>query len=543
MSKLCKLNTIMDIVLIIPPRIQDDYGYTPAGPSALSGSLMDAGFTTKVIDFNSRLDDLYTNEPEKLASIENFFMYYDFYNYGVFEEVEKYIIECAKEIISYSPEWLGISVFSYNSHRATRLISIKVKELCPTIKIVIGGGGIASDFTFPESLKEQKIIDAYIRGEGELSIVGLLNGKTDVSGLNGMPVKQIDDIDSLPYPDYSDYDLVGYTNVKGLLAVPVTGSRGCVAHCSFCDIARQWPKYRFRSGHSIATEIKHYINTYGVNAFRFTDSLINGSMKAFVDMCKELTTIRESLPEEEKFTWDAHFIIRNKRAMPAEVYDIMASAGAGTLLMGVESGSQNVRNHMKKMFNEEDLEFTMEQLARVGVRCRILIIVGYPTETEEDFQETVDMFEKYQKYALNGSIPTIEHVNLGLTLNLLPLTPLDKEKEKNNIVKLNNHINDWICLDNPTLTYKERIKRRIFLQKHVQDLGYVVFEEKNYRKQLFSACLEIQKLDYTTNDMVANIISDSDFEIDLDTGTLTNNSITTANDNTTAINITTVTKS
>jgi len=535
----------MDIVLIIPPRIQDDYGYTPAGPSALSGSLIDAGFMTKVIDFNSRLDGIYENEPNILASVENFFMYYDFYNEGIFKEVEKYIIDCANEIISYSPKWLGISVFSYNSHRATRLISIKVKELAPHISIVIGGGGIATDFKFPEMLKEQGIIDAYIRGEGELSVVALLQGKTEFSGLNGLPTEQIDDIDSLPYPDYSDYDFVNYTNIKGLLAVPITGSRGCVAHCSFCDIAKQWPKYRFRSGHSIAKEIKHYIQTYGVNAFRFTDSLINGSMKAFTDMCKELTTIRNNLPENEKFTWDAHFIVRNERAMPAEIYDLMASAGAGTLLMGIESGSQNVRDHMKKLFNEDDLEFTMKQISRVGVSCRMLMIVGYPTETEEDFQETVDMFTKYQKYAHNG---TIEHVNLGLTLNLLPGTPLDDNKDNNRIVKLNNHINDWICLDNPTLTYKERLKRRIFLQKHINELGYVVFEEKNYRKQLFSACLEIKKLKNTTN-APTTILENLDFDFDSETGTLINNDISmsnnrnTINEIDTKINLTTIHKS
>jgi anaerobic magnesium-protoporphyrin IX monomethyl ester cyclase len=536
----------MDIVLIIPPRIQDDYGYTPAGPSALSGSLIEAGFTSKVIDFNTRLDDMYEHDPKTLAGIENFFMYYDFYNANVFNNVAQYIINCAEEIISYSPRWLGISVFSYNSHRATRLISIKVKELCPDIKVVIGGGGIASDFTFPETLQEQGIIDAYIRGEGEIAIVDLLKKKTTVSGLNGMPIEQIDDIDSLPYPDYSDYKLTNYQNVKGLLAVPITGSRGCVAHCSFCDIARQWPKYRFRSGHSIAREVTHYIETYGVNAFRFTDSLINGSMKAFIDMCKGLTTIRNSLPEEEKFTWDAHFIVRNKRAMPAYVYDLMASAGAGTLLIGIESGSQDVRNHMKKMFNEEDLEFTMAQISRVGVRCRMLIIVGYPTETEKNFQETVDMFTKYRKYALNG---IVEHVNLGLTLNLLPGTPLDKDKKKHNIVKLNNHVNDWICLDNPTLTYKERLKRRIFLQKHITELGYVAFEERNYRKQLFSACLEVQRLDYTTEDISQEIIKGSDFEFNSEKGTLSNKNVSLVdnyrkeeNDDETSINITTLNK-
>jgi len=530
----------MDIVLIIPPRIQDDYGYTPAGPAALSGSLIDAGYTSKVIDFNTRLDDMYSHDPKLLSKVENFFMYYDFYNKTSFDEVEKYIVECVDEIIALNPNWVGISVFSYNSHRATRLMSIKIKERNPNIKIVIGGGGIASDFKFPEALKEQGIIDAYIRGEAELSIVELLQGKEDASGLNGMPIKQIDDIDDLAYPDYSDYALSDYTNTKGLIAIPITGSRGCVAHCSFCDVARQWPKYRYRSGDSIADEIEHHISTYNVNAFRFTDSLVNGSMKAFNDMCERLSAYRKKIPKDKRFFWDGHYMIRNSRAMPAETYDLMADAGAKTLLIGVESGSQNVRDHMKKLYKEEDLEFTLENLSRVGVSCRMLMIVGYPTETEQDFQDTVDMFTKYQKYTLDG---TIEHVNLGLTLNLLPGTPLDINKEQDNIVKLNNHINDWVCLDNPTLTYKERLKRRIFIQKHIKELGYVIFEEDNYTKQLFSSCLEIQKFDVNST----TVIKDSNFSFDSTSGTLSSNEVNLVDDEqetiSTAIDIATIHKS
>ena len=501
-----------DLILVIPPRIQDDFGYTPAGAALIKGSVVNAGYSCKVIDFNSRLDDLYASDPDnnQNIAIDNFFLYYNFYSQSTWAVVSRLIEQWAEEIVELNPVWLGISLFSYNSQRASRLLAIKVKELNPKIKIVIGGGGIATDFTFAETLYQQKIINAYVRGEGERAILSVLEGNFDQPGINGIPAEQIDDIENIPYPDYSDYELKTYTNNKGLIALPITGSRGCVRSCTFCDIASMWPKYRYRKGHDIANEIKHQVEKYGVNAFRFTDSLINGSLKAFRDMIFTLAEYRITLPAHLQFTWDTHYIVRPERHMPPEHFDVLKDAGCGTLLIGVESGSSAVRDHMKKGFTQQDLDYTMEQLDRVGIKCRFLMIVGYPTETAENFQETLDMFTKYKHYSDHG---TIEEVNLGLTLNLLPNTPLTDNLERYRLKQYNNHINDWICDDNPTLDYKERLRRRILLQSHIEELGYSVFEAKNYTKQLFASWQEVKK-----NNNSDKIIIPSDFKYDREKG-------------------------
>jgi radical SAM superfamily enzyme YgiQ (UPF0313 family) len=135
----------------------------------------------------------------------------------------------------------------------------------------------------------------------------------------------------------------------------------------------------------------------------------------------------------------------------------------------------------------------------------MLMIVGYPTENEEDFQQTIEMFERYKPYSDAG---TIEEVNLGLTLNLLKDTPLYNDRKKYNIVQANNHINDWVCLENPTLTYKERLRRRIILQARCEALGYRVFESKNYLKQLISSWNEVSNLAEQSVTLIKNISYD-----------------------------------
>jgi radical SAM superfamily enzyme YgiQ (UPF0313 family) len=495
-----------DIVLLIPPRIVDDFGYTPAGAALLKGSLESNGFSSYVIDLNSEIDQRFASH-DMINAINNFFFYYTFYNEKTWKLLEPVFEEWAERVVQLKPQWVGMSVFSYNSQRATRLLAIAIKKRNPDIKIVIGGGGIATDFKFPEDLYDKKIIDAYIRGEGETALVQLLKGNLSYPGINGTPPEQIVNIDSIPFPNYDDYELKTYTNKKGLEALPITGSRGCVRKCTFCDIASMWPSYYYRSGKNIADEIKHQVEKYGVGAFRFTDSLINGSMKAFREMIKELAAYRETLPETQKFIWDTHFIVRSKTQMPPEDFNTMKLAGAGTMLIGIESGSPAVRSHMKKGYSQADLDYTMEQLNRVGIKVRMLMIVGYPTETKKDFQQTIEMFERYKPYLDSG---IIEEVNLGLTLNLLRNTPLHDNKEKFNLVQTNDHVNDWVCLDNPTLTYKERLRRRIILQATCESLGYKVFESKNYLKQLISSWNEVCSLPEQTATLVKNIRYDNE---------------------------------
>ena len=477
----------MDILLAIPPRIEDDYGYTPAAAAVLKGNVIAHGFSARVLDFNAEIDDLFQQQPNIANAVNNFFNFNTFYHQETWNLLEQLIIEWAKRILSYNPRWVGLSVFSFNSQRATRLLSVQLKIQNPDIKIVIGGSGINTDKTFAETLYAKGIIDAYIKGDGEESLVELLKGNNEYHGINGIAPTQIRELDALAYPDYTDYTLANYTNKKGLQALPITGSRGCVRNCTFCDINAAWPKFFYRSGASIASEIKHQVEKYAANAFRFTDSLTNGSMKAFREMCYELAEYRKTC--SIKFQWDGHFIIRSRKQMPPEDFDAMQASGCGTVWIGIESGSERVRNHMKKGYTEADMQYTMEQLDRVGVKTRLLMIVGYVTETQEDFQETLDLFDEWLPYLHSG---TIEEVQLGATLNLLPRTPLADHKDDFNIVQPTDHINDWICTDNPSLDYKERLCRRIIAQAHIERLGYPVFESKNYVKQMFSQWEQIQ---------------------------------------------------
>jgi len=479
------------IAIVIAPRIQDDFGYTPAGASLVKASIVEAGYQCKIFDFNAELEKTFEQKREQLVPIDNWFLNHNFYSEKIFNQIYNLADEWAEQVIKYNPHTVGISVFSYNSQRATLLLATMIKSKNPAIKIFMGGGGLNTDNEFGPFCLERKIMDAWIRGEGELSVPAYLGGNLDYPGINGNPPQQIDDIDELPFPDYSDYELASYTNKKGLVALPITGSRGCVRSCTFCDIASMWPKYKFRSGQSIANEIKTQVARYGAKAFRFTDSLINGSMKAFRNMTNELAEFRLAMPIQDRFIWDSHFIVRSRKQMPPEDFKKMADSGASTLLIGVESGSPSVREHMKKGYTDEDLHYSLGEIFKNNIKVRFLMIIGYPTETREDFDQTLKFFERYAEYGRNG---LVEEINLGLTLNLLPQTPLYNNAEEYGLNTTKDHINDWVCTQNPSLDFKERLERRIEAQHFVEQLGYKVFESKNYVRALSIAWNEVKNL-------------------------------------------------
>jgi len=385
---------------------------------------------------------------------------------------ESYIIE---KIKVHSPKFIGISVFSTNSQKITVVLCTLLRKLLPDTKIILGGCGLGNDIggerVFGKTLLKHNLADFYISGDGEISLVELLKGNISYNGINSIDTihfpnihdyDEIDDLDSLPFPDWSD---LVYGNYKILennsISLAVTGSRGCVRNCSFCDVAQYWHKFRFRSGENIAKELIRNKEEYGVISNHFTDSLINGSMKAFRNLCGVLTDYHENLPQEEKIIWGGQFIARPANQQTENDYNLMQSANLEFTCIGVESGSESVRHHMGKKFTNKDLYFTIEQLAKKDIKMILLFIVGYPTETERDFYDTVDLLNKYNYLVPN----TIIGINAGYTAWVINNTPLY------HMSVWEGQQDRWVSSVVDGLNWEERNRRQSILTDIVSKLG------------------------------------------------------------------------
>jgi len=474
------------MLLVSVPRLTIDV--PPLSIAALKSCVVNAGYTAKCQDMNISLyhhltfeewleiDDYfqtdlrYTNSTEDGAGTRDIdFTTMHQTRLGGLSVREKYLDflrNYAIDVLKQKPRWLGVSVFSVNSILATIDFCSLIKELNPHQKIILGGCGvssfgIASKSNFGTFMLDRGLADKYIAGEGEYAITELLD--TDDTLHTHQP--QIDDLDALPYGDYSDFDFSKYPGTNNLIYL--TGSRGCIRSCTFCDINSLWAKFRFRTGKSLAGEIMNAHEKYGSTEFYFTDSLINGNVRELRELCKYLIELKEQgkLPQHSHF--GGQWIARPKNQTPDDFFDLCSRAGLYNISIGVESGSDKVLQDMQKGVTRVDMDYTMEMLSKYGIRANMLMLVGYPTETEEDFQNTLNMFTDYQIYSDAG---IIWGVNLGKTMVILPGAPIGKTPPEEWGMSFDKDGN-WVMGDND---YNTRVTRRIRAQYHCENLGYVV---------------------------------------------------------------------
>lgn len=488
----------LDIVLCNIPFMS--VAYAPAGTSVLKACIQEAGFSCTVKDYNIKLWQS-LSDKKLITNLENYFTINSTIDTDTQILVNQYYDLIINEIIALDPTWIGFSVFTFQCQRATTEILQRLRNRFKG-KIMIGGAGIStrgiasSTADYAEKLLNENQIDAYIKGDGDLALVELLKGNYDYAGINGNPYRGISDLNVLPKPDWSDViDLPYRYHDKKVL--PITGSRGCVRHCSFCDIHEFWTKFRFRNGQNIADEMIENYKKHGITHFYFMDSLINGSMKAFRELCETLIKYykQNNLPEKF-FRWGGQFIVRSQKQMLPADFDLASKSGCDNLCWGVESGSEQVRKHMQKQFSNTDLDYCIEQMSRVGMHCYFFIIVGYPTETDKDFQDTIDMLTRYQKYAIEG---TLYGLNLGALASLDDGTPLYKNADELGIVPIipaeHAHGINWQSINNP-VTIEKRILRRILLQEHCIKLKYTVWNADMHLKRIKASYEKIKNRTY-----------------------------------------------
>lgn len=192
-------------------------------------------------------------------------------------------------------------------------------------RIILGGSGLTPNLS--KSLyNTYGWIDAICFGEGEIALESYLrkiaNGgdrPVDTTRRNsidfGTKGNQIDDLNQLPTPDYSEFFEVArepdFDHITASLVLPVEGSRGCwhqcraPGGCNFCSLNLQWEGYRLKSTARQAAQIKTLTGRYGVSKILFVDNAMPaGTIERLTAVVKELSLIvvlletRPNLTEE-----------------------------------------------------------------------------------------------------------------------------------------------------------------------------------------------------------------------------------------------------
>jgi hypothetical protein len=441
------MNTQLDMLICIVPKILPDA--PTVGPAVLKSHLIAAGFSCEIVDLNVKL----YNEFKKHGDEQQFFDQDAVFRCRDMNKVNdifgntynkyKYVFDEWIELFKKkNPRFIGLSLLTVMSTSVAITLSRLIREHIPSAKIVWGGAEITRGRTLP--YLESGLIDHYIGGDGEIPIVELLSGNLNSDGIDDRPPTQLLNLDDVLVPNYDDIEWHEYPDLNQPKPAYITGSRGCVKRCDFCNVYEIWPQYVFRSGSHIANEIIQVKQKYDRTTFKFTDSLINGSMKAFREMLHVLADYNNTRKtDSEKIQWHSQWIVRNLRQSPEEDYRLMKESGCYGLDVGVESFSETVRFELGKKFTDDDMWWCFEMLYKYNIHHTLLMFVGHPFETDSDHQITLDTIRQIAKkgYATknNNKNKKLMYISMANTCMLDETQPLWKKVQP----ELEYWHNDW----------------------------------------------------------------------------------------------------
>jgi len=439
------------------------------GVAILKSIAVEAGHSCAGLDLNANVVHWVRQHPERDKLIE--FFHNETY-YPEIEEALAYLYRSYAEIVlAHKPKIVALSLFTYVSQPSARYICYYLRLLDPTVTIVIGGTGAFENLRgislYSDELKDSGLIDHYIRGDGERAFAEFLAGNYSYPGIDGSDWQVLtnEELDSFPYPNYDDYNFDLYTSKT----ITMLASRGCVRQCKFCDVIEYWDKFTWRTGQGVYEEMLYQNKKYGIQHFKFQDSLINGNMKEFKVLIRLLAEHNDQNPDN-RFTWSSQFIFRPVKQFNEELWELTARSGADILLIGVESMSEHIRDHMGKHFSNDDILFSLQMARKYGIQFVWLMIVGYVTETEQDIEFAAQWFRDHVEYK------DLIKIQFGGTLGILPGTYLDRHKEQLNIVTFGPPYQKW----NNTVTGSTpemRFGWQRYLVETCRELGYEQFED------------------------------------------------------------------
>jgi len=264
---------------------------------------------------------------------------------------------------------------------------------------------LGSQVTYtPGEIFQEQAVDLVVRGEPEATVRELAQrvaAGADLTGIAGTTWQRddgeivheperakISDLDELPIPARHLLDNERYT-FPGI-AGPVTtvkSSRGCPLDCSFCGYTlAQGLRFRFRSPEHVVRELVDLYRNYGLRHVVFRDPIFTTRKDRVHAICEGI------LAEGLELEWQCETAVKTlDRPLLAK----MAEAGCSHISLGVESGNMAIqKKHCGNKLKDLDQAHEVFRACRaVGIETRAFCMIGFPEETPEMADETIDLVD------------------------------------------------------------------------------------------------------------------------------------------------------
>ena len=194
------------------------------------------------------------------------------------------------------------------------------------------------------------------------------------------------DLDTLPFPARELVDLDQYRDswksAHGYFSTNIVASRGCPYRCNWCAKPIYGDAFSVRSAASVAEEMRRLKRDCHAEHLWFADDIFGLQAKWVTDLAEQVERLDAALP----FKMQSRVDLMTRNTVRA-----LRRAGCAEVWMGVESGSQKILDAMEKGTRIEQFAIARQNLQNEGIRACYFLQFGYPGETWEDIQKTVEM--------------------------------------------------------------------------------------------------------------------------------------------------------
>lgn len=333
-----------------------------------------------------------------------------------------------ESLIHSKPDILGIHVMTWTFHQANK-IAMLAREIIPSIIVIAGGAAVTSS---PLATIKHSVFDCGVIGEGEETVVDLVNAIRSGLALDGVPgiifrkdgnIKQnakrpfIHDLDSLPLPARHLVDLSRYCDVftqKQRFATVVT-SRGCPYRCIYCDREnRMGNTWRSFSNRRIIEEITSLKELNNIDEVMFFDDEFIVNRDKVAELCDMI------LAKELHLTWECRARVD---LVDRKLLALMRKSGCYRIRFGFESGDDGILDRLKKGITIKQSLECARLVKEAGIEIFGYFMLGCPGETRATMEKTLNLaFEIAPDFAIFSKailIPGSELFEWAVSENLI----------------------------------------------------------------------------------------------------------------------------
>ncbi len=308
-----------------------------------------------------------------------------------------FIRQMTDKILELQPKCVSFYCLCDTYHIMLRL-AVNVKQQAPHIHTILGGPQATA--TAMDTMKAADYVDYICSGEGEMTVTpffrGLLRGQGDpleVAGVYGRREGQIihcqtpvpmADLNTLP--DWDTRLMPPLTKEyydKTKHSINLDSGRGCPYNCTFCCTKDFWRRaYRLKSPDRLIQDIRNAKERYNTNSFCFSHDAFTANINSVHTLCDRL------IAEMPDIRWQCSTRLN---CVNQELLLKMKKAGLFKVGFGIETGSPRMQKLTNKNLNLTQLPPMVKFCKEQNITTEFLFMYGFPEETEEDLQQTLEV--------------------------------------------------------------------------------------------------------------------------------------------------------